>query len=73
MIAVTPDDQFLIGRPGNDRRLLIGGGCSGHGFKHATGIGELLAQMALGDEPFMNADFVDPNRFDSASQLRKAS
>lgn len=73
MIAVTPDDQFLIGRPANDPRLLIGGGCSGHGFKHAAGIGELLAQMSQGEALFMNADFVDPNRFESVSQLRKAS
>lgn len=67
MVTMSPDGQFLIGRPDNDPRLLIGGGCSGHGFKHATGIGELLAQLATGEAPYLDAAFVDPNRFQSMS------
>lgn len=67
MVTMSPDGQFLIGRPNNDPRLIIGGGCSGHGFKHATGIGELLAQLATNESPYLNAAFVDPNRFDNMS------
>ncbi|MFO1161882.1 MAG: N-methyl-L-tryptophan oxidase [Reyranellaceae bacterium] len=41
--------RFIIDRhPGHDR-IIIASPCSGHGFKHSAGIGELLAQMALGE------------------------
>ncbi len=63
MVTRSPDGQFQIGRPHDDPRLVVGGGCSGHAFKHATGIGELLAQLACGEKTFVNTDFVNPNRF----------
>ncbi|MEV1293156.1 N-methyl-L-tryptophan oxidase [Pseudonocardia sp. NPDC049635] len=63
MITRTPDGQFLLGRPGRDPRLVVGGGCSGHGFKHALGIGEVLADTVLGREPRHDLGFTDPNRF----------
>ncbi|WP_328293344.1 N-methyl-L-tryptophan oxidase [Kineococcus sp. NBC_00420] len=58
----SPDHQFLVGRPGGDSRLLVGGGCSGHGFKHATGVGDALARMAVGEEPHSDMSFADPDR-----------
>ncbi len=63
MVTHSPDGQFEIGRPHGDHRLIVGGGCSGHAFKHASGIGEIIAQIACGEEPLVNLDFVDPNRF----------
>jgi sarcosine oxidase len=63
MTTRTPDRQFLLGRPRGDRRLVVGGGCSGHGFKHATGIGEVLADMVCGHAPEIDVSFADPNRF----------
>jgi sarcosine oxidase len=63
MVTQTPDGQFLIGRPGGDPRLVVAGGCSGHAFKHATGIGELVAQIVTGDDTLIDTAFVDPNRF----------
>lgn len=62
MVTRTPDKQFVLGRPRGDQRLVIGGGCSGHGFKHATGIGEVLAETVLGKET-RPMPFADPNRF----------
>lgn len=63
MITITPDHQFLLGRPRDDPRLLVGGGDSGHAFKHAPALGEALAQLACGEEPFTDLAFMDPNRF----------
>jgi sarcosine oxidase len=41
--------RFVIDRhPGFDR-IIVASPCSGHGFKHSAAIGELLAQMALGE------------------------
>lgn len=62
MITDSRDGQFLLGRPGGDPRLLIGGGDSGHAFKHAAGLGELLAQLTIGEQPYVDPAFVDPDR-----------
>ncbi len=63
MITRSPDGMFQLGRPRNGPRLVVGGGCSGHAFKHATGIGETLARITCGEEPLVDLDVVDPNRF----------
>jgi sarcosine oxidase len=63
MITRTPDMQFLLGRPYDDPRLLVGGGDSGHAFKHAPGLGEALAQLATGEPLFTDLSFMDPNRY----------
>lgn len=63
MVTHSPDGQFQIGRPHGDPRLVVGGGCSGHGFKHASGIGELIAQITTGEPTYVDAAFVDPDRF----------
>lgn len=64
MVTYSPDGQFLVGRAARDPRVILGGGDSGHGFKHAAGIGELLAQVAAGEQLYCEAGFLDPARFD---------
>jgi sarcosine oxidase len=41
--------RFIIDRHPDAQRVIIASPCSGHGFKHSAGVGELLAQMALGE------------------------
>ncbi|WP_417508068.1 FAD-dependent oxidoreductase [Microbacterium sp.] len=40
----TDDDTFILDRRG---RIVVGAGFSGHGFKFATGVGAVLADLAL--------------------------
>lgn len=45
----TPDSHFIVDRhPLNENVWLLGGG-SGHGFKHGPAIGEMMAELILGD------------------------
>ena len=45
----TPDGDFIVDRhPENENLWLVGGG-SGHGFKHGPAIGEMMAELVLGD------------------------
>jgi len=46
----TPDLHFVIDFLPGDDRVLVSSACSGHGFKFASAIGELQAQLLL-DEP----------------------
>jgi sarcosine oxidase len=63
MITDSADGQFLVGRLPGQPRLVVAGGDSGHGFKHAAGVGELVARIVAGERPYCATDFLDPARF----------
>jgi sarcosine oxidase len=52
LYTMTPDEDFIIDRVGP---VVIGSPCSGHGFKFAPLIGELLADLAMGIDPDLPA------------------
>jgi sarcosine oxidase len=59
----TPDEHFLLGlHPEHDQVVLAGGG-SGHGFKFASVVGEIVAQLALGEAPRLDIGLLRPQRF----------
>lgn len=43
----TPDDHFLVDRHPDHPAVLVVSPCSGHGFKFAPAIGEVVAELAL--------------------------
>ncbi len=47
----TPDEHFVIDRAPDTDRVWVASPCSGHGFKFASAIGEVLADLALGATP----------------------
>ncbi len=46
-----PDGHFLIDRHPQWKNVLIASPCSGHGFKFAPVIGEILADLVQGKPP----------------------
>lgn len=50
MFTNTPDGHFIIDRLPEWRDVIVASPCSGHGFKFASVVGEVLALMALGRE-----------------------
>jgi sarcosine oxidase len=63
LVTDSPDGQFVVGRLPGRSRLVVAGGDSGHGFKHAAGVGEIIAQLVTGEDPYCAVDFLDPARF----------
>ncbi|MFC9997175.1 N-methyl-L-tryptophan oxidase [Nocardia sp. NPDC127526] len=63
MLTLTPDNQFVLGALPESPNVIVAGGDNAHGFKHATGIGELLADLATGQEPRLDYSFMDVKRF----------
>lgn len=52
LYTCTPSTDFVIDHVPGDRRVWVAGGFSGHGFKFAPALGELLAEAVLtGDAP----------------------
>ena len=64
----TEGARFVIDRHPDDERMVFASACSGHGFKYASVIGEILADMALGSEPSH-----DISKFRLASLWRSGS
>lgn len=50
MYTCTPDGDFIIDRHPTSPRLVIGAGFSGHGFKFASAVGEVLADLVTRGE-----------------------
>jgi sarcosine oxidase len=47
----TPDEHFVIDALPGDERVIVASPCSGHGFKFAPALGEVLADLATGERP----------------------
>ncbi|XP_015277375.1 PREDICTED: peroxisomal sarcosine oxidase isoform X2 [Gekko japonicus] len=59
----TPDEDFILDRHPRFNNIVIGAGFSGHGFKFAPVVGEILCQLSLGEEPPYNLAHFRISRF----------
>jgi sarcosine oxidase len=63
MYTNTPDEHFLIGRHPAHPAVIVASPCSGHGFKFASAIGELLADLATDRPPGFDLSLFALDRF----------
>jgi sarcosine oxidase len=59
----TGDDDFIIDRVGGAPQIIVASPCSGHGFKFAPAIGDILADLALAGETAQDIARFSLNRF----------
>ncbi len=59
----TPDEHFLLGIHPRSERVVVAAGFSGHGFKFASVIGEILAELAVHGATRHDISLFDPTRF----------
>ena len=59
---MTGDEEFLLGRPEGYDSVTVGAGFSGHGFKFASALGEVLADLTVDGETTHDVGFLDVNR-----------
>jgi sarcosine oxidase len=60
----TPDRNFIIDwLPSPDNRVLVLSPCSGHGFKFASAIGEIAAQLVMAGETWIDLGPFSLGRF----------
>jgi len=65
MYTNSPDEHFIIDfLPGYDQDVLIATGFSGHGFKFASVIGEIMSDLAIRGKTEMPIDFLRMKRFE---------
>lgn len=63
MYTNTPDQHFLIGALPRHANVVLLGGFSGHGYKMASVIGEIAADLATGARSPFDLRLFDPARF----------
>ena len=63
----TPDEHFIIDRLEPGSPVIVASPCSGHGYKFASMIGEVLADLVTRDQTAHNIDLFRLSRFDSAA------
>lgn len=59
----TPDLNFAIGRHPADERVTVVSACSGHGFKFASVVGEIAADLAVDGRTPLDISFLGVDRF----------
>jgi sarcosine oxidase len=61
--TLTPDESFILDRSSNHPNVFHANVCSGHGFKFAPAIGQVLAEQALGLRPSVDLGAFAFDRF----------
>ena len=61
--TLTPDHHFVIGHHPDHLNVVIASPCSGHGYKFASVIGEILADLAIDGATRHPIDLFSPHRF----------
>jgi sarcosine oxidase subunit beta len=64
---VTPDHNGLVGETRDVARLFYATGFSGHGFMQAPAVGEIVRDLVLEREPFLDVAPLSVERFADAS------
>jgi sarcosine oxidase subunit beta len=70
LYEVTPDHNALIGRAGAPSNFLYATGFSGHGFLQAPAVGEVIRDLYLDQEPFVDIGPLSRDRFASGTGIR---
>ncbi len=63
LYTMTPDEHFILGVHPHHPRVTLAAGFSGHGFKFAPVIGEILGELATRGESRFDFGMFSPDRF----------
>lgn len=73
MNSRTPDRDFVLGIPEAAPSLVLAGGFSGHGFKHASASGDVCADFALDGMCEMPLEKFSPQRFETSTESAEST
>lgn len=65
MYTNTPDENFILDfLPGHDKDVVVATGFSGHGFKFAPVVGEIMSDLAVKGSTTLPIGFLQASRFE---------
>jgi sarcosine oxidase, subunit beta len=71
LYEVTPDHNALLGEAADVSRFLYACGFSGHGFLQGPAVGEIMRDLVLGREAFVDVSPLDAGRFSDGALRRE--
>jgi sarcosine oxidase len=66
LYTMTPDEHFIIGPHPNHSSVVVAAGFSGHGFKFAPAVGEILGELVTTGRSTLGIEMFSPLRFGSS-------
>lgn len=63
LYTMSPDEHFIIDRHPRHRNIVFAAGLSGHGYKFASVLGEILSDLLVDGESALPVDFLGLARF----------
>jgi sarcosine oxidase len=66
----TPDEHFILDTLPGDERVVIASPCSGHGYKFASVMGEIIADLATAGQTAHDIALFRLDRFATAGGAR---
>jgi monomeric sarcosine oxidase len=63
LYTMSPDEHFIVDHHPGHANVVFAAGLSGHGFKFASVLGEILADLALEQRTDLPAEFLSLSRF----------
>ena len=63
LYTYSPDEDFILDFYNENKDVVIGAGFSGHGFKFASVIGEIIAELVIKGKSIHPINFLKSNRF----------
>lgn len=70
LYTLTPDHHFVVGRHPVHSQVTIASPCSGHGFKFASVIGEIIAELAIDGTTRHDISLFVPARFGTGESTK---
>jgi sarcosine oxidase len=73
LYTMTPDEHFVIDMHPEFPQVMVAAGFSGHGFKFASVLGEVLADLATGAKPAYDLELFSLRRFAGVPSFSRAN
>jgi len=68
---ISPDNHAILGETPEVKGLFLANGFSGHGFQHSPAAGQIMADLLLGEPPFMDISCLSIERFRKGQLIRE--
>jgi len=63
LYEMSPDDHAIVGRSAECENLWLANGSSGHGVMHSPALGQIVADLIVGNTPPLDVTQLRPSRF----------
>jgi len=68
---ISPDNHAILGEFPGLKGFFLANGFSGHGFQHSPAVGRVMAEMILGEKPFIDISCLSVERFARGELIRE--